>query len=52
MSDAELEKLRGQFYLLAQAVCEVGEDQLGRSMRHNSTLDTDDRRAYDGGGKK
>lgn len=52
MPDADLEKLRGQFYLLAQAVCEVGEDQLGLSMRHNSTLDTDDGQAYDRGGQK
>ena len=52
MSDAELEKLRGQFYLLAQTVFEVGEDRRGRSVRHNSTLDTDDGRAYDRGGQE
>ena len=52
MPDAALEKLRGQFYVLAQTMFEVGEDGLGRSATLNATLDTDDRRAYDGGGKK
>ena len=50
MSDAELEKLRGQLYLLAQTVLKSGEDRFCRSIRHNSTLDTDDGQAYDHGG--
>ena len=52
MSDAELERLRGQFYRLAQTAFEVGADRRGRSMTTNSTLDTDDRRAYDRGGQE
>ena len=52
MSDAELEKLREQLYLLAQALFEVGEDRPGRSATPNSTLDTDGRRAYDLGGQE
>ena len=52
MSDAELEKLREQLYKLAQTVFEVGEDGLCRHVKPNLTLDTDDRRAYDRGGKE
>ena len=44
--------LRGQFYLLAQTVCEVGGDRHGRSMKHSSTLDTDDGQAYDHRGRE
>ena len=52
MSDAELEKLRGQLYLLAQTVFEVGKDGLVRSVTPNSTLDTDGGQAYDHGGRE
>ncbi len=52
MSDAELEKLRGQLYRLAQTVFEVGRDGLGRRMTPNSTLDTDGGQAYDHGGRE
>ncbi len=52
MSDADLERLREQFYLLAQTVFEVGEDGLGRSATPTSTLDSDARRAYDRGGQE
>ena len=46
MSDAELEQLREIFYVLAETMCEVGEGRLGRSMRPNSILDTNDGQAY------
>ena len=52
MSDAELEKLRGQLYLLAQAVCETCEGRPSRSMRDSSALEANDLRGYDHGGSE